>query len=162
MIGWLIDTNVVASLMAPNGAPSVKSWARDLDEGRLFLSILTLAEYSKGIANLADDDPNRSRHMATRDALADRFKGRILPLGNNVVTRWGEISGRVRRDTGHPPPVIDTLMAATAIEANFYFVTRNVRDVRQSGAAIFDPWNDDPAAVQLSTGNRRVRPVELE
>ena len=54
MIGWLIDTNVVASLMAPNGAPSVKSWGQIVDENRLFLSILTLAEYDKGIANLAE------------------------------------------------------------------------------------------------------------
>ena len=157
MIGWLIDTDVVASLMAPNGAPSVKAWAKDLDENRLVLSILTFAEYGKGIANLAGDDPNRLRHMATRDALEERFTGRILPLGNKVVLRWGEISGRVRRDTGHPPPVVDTLLAATAIEADLYLVSRNVRDIKHSGAAVFDPWNDDPAAFPLSAGNRRVR-----
>ena len=143
--------------MAPNGAPSVKAWAKDLDENRLFLSILTLAEYDKGIANLASDDPNRLRHTATRDALEERFAGRILPLGNEVVRRWGEISGRVRRDTGHPPPVIDTLLAATAIEADLYLVSRNVRDLKNSGAAVFDPWNDDPAAFPLSPGNRRMR-----
>ncbi len=56
MIGWLVDTNVIASLMAPNGAPSVKSWGRAVDERRLFISILTIAEYDKGIANLAGDD----------------------------------------------------------------------------------------------------------
>ena len=84
MIGWLIDTNVVASLMAPNGAPSVKSWGQIVDEDRLFLSILTLAEYDKSIANLADDDFSRARHIATRDALEARFQGRILPLGNRV------------------------------------------------------------------------------
>ncbi|MFM9973118.1 MAG: PIN domain-containing protein [Beijerinckiaceae bacterium] len=162
MIGWLIDTNVVASLMAPNGAPRVKAWAKGLDETWLFLSILTLAEYDKGFANLAGDDPNRLRHMATRDALEERFAGRILPLGNNLVRRWGEISGRVRRNTGHPPPVIDMLLAATAIEADLYLVSRNVRDLKNSGAAVFDPWNDDPAAFPLSAGNRRARRVELE
>jgi predicted nucleic acid-binding protein len=46
--GWLIDTNVLASLTAPNGAPSVKQWARDVDEGDLYISVLTLAEYDKG------------------------------------------------------------------------------------------------------------------
>ena len=162
MIGWLIDTNVVASLMAPEGAPSVKAWAKTLDENRLFLSILTFAEYGKGIANLADDDPNRLRDMATRDALEERFTGRILPLGNKVVLRWGEISGRVRRDTGHPPPVVDTLLAATAIEADLYLVSRNVRCLKHSGAAVFDPWNDDPAAFPLSAGNRRVRHRPLD
>ena len=46
--------------------------------------------------------------------------------------------------TGHSPPVIDTLFAATALEYDLYLVTRNVRDAQISGAQIFDPWNDDP------------------
>jgi len=84
LIGWLVDTNVIASLIAPGGAPSVKAWAR-VDERRLFLSVLTLAEYDKGIANLADDDPNVPRHIAARDALEARFAGRILSLSDAVV-----------------------------------------------------------------------------
>ncbi|GEM_PF-105452 len=150
MIGWLIDTNVVASLIAPNGAPSVKSWGGGVDENKLYLSILTLAEYDKGIANLADDDRNRSRYVATRDALEARFRGRILPLANGVVRRWGAISGQIKRDTGRPPSVIDTLLAATAIEADLYLVSRNVKDLRRSGAAVFDPWNDDPEEFPIS------------
>jgi predicted nucleic acid-binding protein len=155
MIGWLVDTNVIASLIAPNGAPSVKGWARLVDETRLFISILTIAEYDKGIANLADDDPNRLRHIATRDAIEARFHSRILPLGDKTIRRWGEISGRIKRETGHPPPVIDTLLAATAIEANLYLVSRNTKDLRRSGAAVFDPWQDDIAAFPISGARRR-------
>jgi predicted nucleic acid-binding protein len=66
-----------------------------------------------------------------------------------VVLRWGAISGRVRRETGHPPPVIDTLLAATALEHDLYLVTRNVADVQHSGAALFNPWKDDPGAGPL-------------
>lgn len=47
-----VGANVIASLIAANGAPSVKSWARAVEEQQLFISILTLAEYDKGIANL--------------------------------------------------------------------------------------------------------------
>ncbi|WP_413992136.1 type II toxin-antitoxin system VapC family toxin [Labrys okinawensis] len=155
MIGWLLDTNVIASLAAPNGAPSVKAWGRAVDEDSLFLSVLTLAEYDKGIANLPEDDPNRQRFAAIRDALELRFGGRILPLSDSVVRRWGSISGRVKRDTGHPPPVIDTLMAATAIEADLYLVSRSKRDLQRSGAAIFDPWHDDITASPLSPLHHR-------
>ena len=55
----------------------------------------------------------------------------------------------MRRDTGHPPPVIDTLFAATAIKTRFSPVSLNVRDLKLSGAGRFDPWNDDPAAFRL-------------
>jgi toxin FitB len=139
--GWLLDTNVVASLIAPNGAPSVKAWAAGQAEDRLWLSVLTLGEYDKGIAQLADDDPDRARYAAARDALETRFNGRVLPVSDDVVRRWGALSGKIRRDTGHPPSVIDTLLAATAIEHNLCFVTRNIRDVANTGAELFNPWD---------------------
>jgi len=47
VIGWLLDTNVIAALINPNGAPSVKRWAAGQDEDRFFISILTLGEYDK-------------------------------------------------------------------------------------------------------------------
>jgi toxin FitB len=150
MIGWLLDTNVVSTIINPNGAPTVKQWAAAQNESRFFLSILTLGEYDKGIHNLPDDHPNRLRFIAARDRLANRFAGRILPVGDVIVRRWGAISGTVKRVTGHSPPVIDTLFAATALQHDLYLVTRNVSEVRSSGACIFDPWNDDSAQFPLS------------
>ena len=46
----------------------------------------------------------------------------------------------INRDTGHPPPVIDTLFAATALELDRCFVTRNLSDVAETGAQLFSPW----------------------
>ena len=150
MIGWLLDTNVISTIINPNGAPTVKSWAAAEDENRFFLSVLTLAEYDKGIHNVPDDHPDRPRFIAARDGLAARFSGRILSVVDPVVRRWGVISGTVKRLTGHAPPVIDALFAATALEHDLYLVARNVRDVRATGAPIFDPWSDDPANFPLS------------
>lgn len=144
MRGWLLDTNVIASLAAAGGAPGVKAWAASQDEARFYLSVLTLGEYDKGIHQLADDDARRSRFAAARDAIEARFTGRVLPLTDAVVRRWGALSGRIRRDSGHPPPVIDTFIAATAIEARLYLATRNTGDVRHTGVAAFNPWVDDP------------------
>ena len=154
MRGWLLDTNVIASLAAADGAPSVKAWAAGEDETRFHMSILTLAEYDKGIHQLSDDDPRRFRHAAHRDAIAARFGDRVLPLSDATVRRWGALAGRIKRDTGHPPTVIDTLIAATAIEAGLYLVTRNTKDVRHTGAAVFNPWTDDPASFPLIADRR--------
>jgi toxin FitB len=140
----------VASLTAPCGAPSVQAWAASQPEDRLFLSVLTLAEYDKGIHNLAEDDPNRSRHAGALAALEARFADRILPVSDRIVRRWGAVSGAVRRATGHPPPVIDTLLAVTALDHDLYFATRNTADVARSGAALFNPWRDDPAQFPLA------------
>lgn len=79
---------------------------------------------------------------ARRTGRKVRPKG--APLDDDIVRRWGRISGEVKRASGHAPPVIDTMLAATAIEYDFYLVTRNVKDTRLTGAIVFDPWNDDP------------------
>lgn len=152
MIGWLLDTNVIAALINPNGAPSVKKWAAEQDESTFLLSILTIAEYDKGIHNLADTSKDRPRYIASRDALIERFADRILPVSNEIVRRWGAISGTLKRDTGHPPQIIDTMLAATAIEHDLYLVTRNTRDIAGTGATIFDPWKDNSKLFPLSPG----------
>jgi predicted nucleic acid-binding protein len=143
VIGWLLDTNVIASLLSPNGAFSVRNWAETQKEDLLYMSILTLAEYDKGIENLAPDNINRHRYAAARRDLEMRFSGRVLSLDDATIRRWGAISGRVKQATGHAPPVIGTMLAAQAQENRLYLVTRNVRDVERSGAAVFNPWKDD-------------------
>lgn len=157
MKGWLLDTNVVAALINPQGAPSVKTWVAGEDEETLHISILTLAEYDKGIKNLAREHVDRPRYVAARDALAARFDVRVLSLDDDIVRRWGRISGEVKRVSGHAPPVIDTMLAATAIAHDLYLVTRNVKDTKMSGAMVFDPWNDDAKMFPLSPGARWIR-----
>jgi len=149
--GWLLDTNVVASLTSPGGAPTVKAWLAAQDEARLYLSIVSLAEYDKAIHQLPEADPRRARYAANRDAIEARFGARVLPVSNGVIRRWGAIAGRVKRDIGHPPPVIETLLAATALEAGLFLVTRNTKDVARSGAVVFNPWEDDPAGFTLAS-----------
>ncbi len=150
MKGWLLDANVIATLINPGGAPTVKAWAAGQPEHLFHLSVLTLGEYDKGIHNLPGNHPHRSRYAAARDALEARFAVRILSVDDAIVRRWGRISGVVKRDTGHAPSVVDTLLAATALEHELFLVTRNVRDVQSSGAAIFNPWDDDVADFPLS------------
>ena len=154
MIGWLLDTNVVAELANPHGTARVHAWAAAQDEQRLYLSILTLGEYEKSLHNLPEDNAIRPRIEAALAALEARFAGRLLPVGDTVVRRWGAISGAVKRAMGQSPPVIDTLLAATAVEHDLYLVTRNVRDVQHSGAAVFNPWTDDPAACRVQRRTR--------
>lgn len=139
---WLLDTNVVAELAKPHGTARVLAWAAAQDEALLFLSILTLGEYDKGLHNLPPDSPRRLPIAAGIAALEVRFADRILPLSDAIVRRWGAVSGAVKRQTGQTPPVIDTLLAATAIEHDLCLVTRNVRDVRHSGAMLLNPWED--------------------
>lgn len=156
MIGWLLDTNVLAELANPQGAARVHAWASAQDEQHLYLSILTLGEYDKGLNYLPSSSPSRPRIEAAIAALQSRFVGRTLSVSDAVVRRWGTISGSVKQVTGQSPPVVDTMLAATTLEHDLWLVTRNVRDVQHSGAAVFNPWTDDPAVclIQRRSGVR--------
>jgi predicted nucleic acid-binding protein len=147
--GWLLDTNVIAEARSVRPHPRVAGWIGIQPEHLLFLSVITLGEYRKGIENLPPGDKRRPHLENTVRSVEERFSGRILPVSDNVVLRWGAISGQAKRVTGHSPSVIDTLLAATAIENHLYLATRNTVDVADSGAAIFNPWKDDPGRFPL-------------
>ncbi len=144
MNGWLLDTNVISEMSGARPDSKVARWFKSQPEQALFLSILTIAEYQKGIEHLPIGDKQRPRWQRAVMALESRFSGRLLSVSDQIVLRWGAISGEVKRLTRHSPSVIDTLLAATAIEHGLYLATRNVVDVANSGAAIFNPWKDDP------------------
>lgn len=84
MKGWLLDTNIIASLTSPNAAPAVKAWVAAQDERTLYLSIITLAEYDQAIHQLPKDDPRRAPYAANCDAIEARSGTRILPVSKRV------------------------------------------------------------------------------
>jgi toxin FitB len=141
--GWLLDTNVIAEMSGARPDSKVARWFVSQPEESFFLSIFTFAEYKKGIENLPPGDKRRPRLERGVMELESRFSGRVLAASDQIVLRWGAISGVVKRLTGHSLSVVDTLFAATAIEHNLYLATRNVAHVAHSGAAIFNPWKDE-------------------
>lgn len=149
MKGWLLDTNVVAAVTGPKPEAQVLKWMRSQPEYSLYISILSLAEYRKGIANLPPGSKLRPRIQMAVAAIESGFAGRILPFSDTIALRWGSLSGEVKRHSGHSPAVIDTMLAATALEHSLYFATRNVAHVSLTGAIIFNPWKDDPKRFPL-------------
>jgi toxin FitB len=147
--GWLLDTNVIAEISGRRPDPNVEKWLKSQPEHLLFLSILTIGEYHKGIEHLPPGDKRRASVRKGVVALERRFSGRVLPMTDKIVIRWGAISGEVKRLTGHSPSVVDTMFAATAIEHDLYFATRNTIHVAHSGASVFNPWKDDPTYFPL-------------
>ena len=104
--------------------------------------MLTLGELEKGIAKLrASARRDRLRTWVTRD-LAARFANRLLPIDIPVAARWGTLTGEAEK-RGVPLPVIDSLIAATALERGFSVVTRNVADFERCGVMCVNPWEEE-------------------
>lgn len=141
MSGFLLDTNVISELVKPRPEASVTAWVEDTDESLLYLSVLTLGEIRRGIAALP-----QSRRRAILEAwlnkdLRARFEDRILIIDQNVADRWGLLTA-VARNSGIALPVIDGLLAATALEHNLTLVTRDTGQIPSMGVAVFNPWQN--------------------
>ena len=139
-MNWLLDTCVVSELIKPRPKASVVQWVGAQDEESLFLSVITLGEIEKGIARLREPAKRSSLERWVRSELADRFRGRLLPVDSSIAARWGAIAGAAEIN-GQPLPVIDCLIAATSLQHDLTVVTRNVEDFARCGARCLNPWD---------------------
>ena len=139
MNGFLLDTNVVSEPQRPRPDPAVMGWLAEVDDGRTFLSAMTLGEIRAGIAKLGADQ-RAAQFEATLSALRRRFGDRILPLDGDVLDRWGRLVGAALA-RGVRLPGVDAFFAATALHHGLVLVTRNVRDMAETGVALFNPWD---------------------
>ena len=89
MNGWLLDTNVISEVGGAKPDRRVEKWISSQPEHLLFLSILTIAEYQKGIHHLPPGDKLRPRLQQSVIALEARFSGRILSVSDQIALRWG-------------------------------------------------------------------------
>ena len=136
-VRYLLDTNFVSEARKPRPDPGVLAFLKSNDPNSAFISVLTLGELRKGIAakKLRDPDPNAAARLAAWvDGLELSFADRILGIDAATAKLWGEWSSE------RPRPVVDTLLAATAVLHDLTLVTRNVRDVRGIPVKLLDPW----------------------
>jgi predicted nucleic acid-binding protein len=139
MSGFLLDTNVISELVRKKPDPKVTAWIDATAEELLYLSVLTLGEIRKGIASLREGSRRVVLEAWLDSDVVLRFAGRILPIDQAVADRWGRIAARAAAARS-PLPVIDGLLAATALDRNLTLVTRNTRDVAATGVPVFNPW----------------------
>jgi predicted nucleic acid-binding protein len=138
-VSYLLDTCFLSEFQKPTPRRNVVAWLRAQEEDTLFLSVLTLGELQRGIARLAASR-KRSRLQAWLSSdLRLRFEGRILPIDDRVALRWGEVQARVE-GKGATLPVMDNLIACTALVHDLAVVTRNGAGFARTGVAIVDPW----------------------
>ena len=140
MSGFLLDTNIVSELVKRKPEPRVAAWIDSIDENLLHLSVLTFGEIRKGIASLRDTSRRIALEAWLDGDLTLRFADRILPITRTVADRWGRLAADAVAARA-PLPVIDGLLAATALDQSLTLVTRNTKDVSVTGVPLFDPWS---------------------
>jgi prevent-host-death family protein len=113
-LGGVLDTNILIGLEAG-------TLAGDALPERAAISVMTLAELQVGVL-LAGSTEQRSRRLETLTFVERTYEP--LPVTAEVARRFSEIVAALRSD-GRRAPVIDALIAATAVEHGVPVVTRD-------------------------------------
>jgi toxin FitB len=133
--GYLLDTNIISETRKARADSGVIAFLSAAEAAGLFVSVLTLGELRKGVAARRRSDPSAADQLgAWVDGIETTFADRVLPIDTATARRWGELSAN------RSLPVVDTLIAATAISHGLTLVTRNTCDVESTGVPLVDPW----------------------
>jgi toxin FitB len=133
--GFLVDTNVLSEARKGNRAhPRVRNWIT-AHRDEIYLSVLVTGEIRRGIETIRRRDPTQAASLERwLREVETSFEERILPIDPAVADRWGRLMAE------RTLPVIDGLLAATALVHGLTLATRNVRDVARSGVSSVNPF----------------------
>jgi predicted nucleic acid-binding protein len=135
-VKYLLDTNVISELRVRRLNSGVAQFFSTAVASSLYLSVLTLGELRKGALQKRRTDPEGARQLITwLTGLEEIYAERIFPVDQRIATLWGKLSADRSR------PVVDTLLAATALAHDLTLVTRNVKDVSGLGVKLLNPWS---------------------
>lgn len=133
MTNYLLDTNIVSELTRASPHPGMVAWLREA--GECYLSVLTIAELSRGAWLLRDRDAARAVRLESWiQELQNEYADRVLAVESHVAAAWARLPNH------RTLPAIDSLIAATASAHDLTIVTRNIKDFVDLGVPVLDPF----------------------
>jgi len=135
--GYLIDTNIISELCKTRQKidPGVHQWVKSTADQQLFTSVLVIGELQQGLLRLRRRDPIQADLLQAKLDQLGFYLHNTLPVDINIVECWAKLS------VPDPLPVIDGLLAATALTHDLAVVTRNIRDFAKTAVVCINPFS---------------------
>ena len=132
---YLVDANVLSEAIKPAPDPQVLAWLT-ANESDFVVDAVILGELAIGIL-LLPRGRKRARLESWLVAVTERIE--CLPWDANISRRWAQLVADLRRK-GQPIPLLDSMIAATALAHDLTLATHNVRDFQKAGVRVLDPF----------------------
>jgi predicted nucleic acid-binding protein len=132
---YLLDTQILTELRKRERDAGLAAWLSGKSDGDLFVSVISVGELTKEIAQLDMKDrafAGTLGHWLEKLLLV--HGERVLPVDISVAKRWGDLTARAHSSDA------DILLAATAIENGLSIVTRDEKRFAWTGAKVMNPW----------------------
>ena len=134
-MSYLVDANVLSEPTKQSADTKVVDWLT-ANESNLIVDSIILGELRVGILALPRGR-KRDRLELWFDTLIDTID--CIPWDFAVSRRWAALIVDLRR-RGETVPLLDGMIAATALQHELIVATRNTRDFEKTGVKTFNPF----------------------
>lgn len=111
------------------------TWWGSVQTSSVYLHVLTIGEIHRGILQLHKTDRKQAKILSSwLHGLNRLFSNRLVTIDLESAMISAEIQ------LNRTLPLVDSLLAASAIRHDMVLVSRNVRDVRGTGVRCFNPF----------------------
>lgn len=133
---YLVDANVLSEPTKPEPNGKVVGWLR-AHEGDLVVDSIVLGELYFGVLSLPSGR-KRERLEAWLEALERTIE--CVAWDAAASRCWATLVVSLKRK-GIALPIMDSMIAASALAHDLVLVTRNTRDFQRAGVKVLDPFS---------------------
>jgi toxin FitB len=134
-MSYLVDANILSEPTKPRPNPTVVAWLR-AHEHDFVVDAIVLGELALGIL-LLPRGRKRARLEQWFEEVADRLD--CLAWDASVCRRWAQLVADLRKK-GLALPLLDSMIAATALTHGLTVATHNITDFQLAGVPVEDPF----------------------
>jgi predicted nucleic acid-binding protein len=132
---YLVDANVLSEPTKAVPSSKVIDWLT-ANERNLAVDSIIVGELCVGILSLPHGRKRRQLEQWFEDVLQTVD---CLPWDVTISRRWAKLVVDVKRK-GDTLPLLDSMIAATALQHELTVATRNTRDFERAGVKVLDPF----------------------
>jgi predicted nucleic acid-binding protein len=133
---YLVDANVLSEATKPSPDPKVIAWI-SANEGDCVVDPVILGELAIGILVLPIGR-KRAKLVEWFDTVVARVE--CLAWDTAISRRWAQLVADLKK-SGRTLPVLDSMIAATALAHRLTIATHNIRDFKKADVPVLDPFD---------------------
>jgi len=137
----ILDTNVVSELIRLNPNSIVLNWVNSKPIDELGITAITVSEILYGIGKLPVGKRKQILFSKAESMFEEDFNERIFPFDELAAVEYSILVLK-REKLGLPISMADALIASICISENYSLATRNIKDFKNTGVRLINPWNN--------------------